>query len=655
MNAKSVGKRNLNLGLKRKKDLGKSFPWIKRNGENLKISALQLLQFSAVASRKFLNFVTILGPARQGKSFLMNCIIGCSVFDAADAIDVCTKGVQVAGIMKEVENGGGAFFVDTEGQGDEDIDSDTTLLTPIILLSKVILFNWKGGLQKNQILNELAILVEVGNSVSSMNFKEDTVKFGHLHIVLRDFHYDGTKDEAFAIIFDEENKRGEKVKERNQLRKKLLSSFESINVCFFPAPSEDLRELHIDSTSPEFKEALNELNGVIMDEVSEPRRFGTVVVNAENAEFLLKKFVKEMKDGDIVHVKSVITQLQRGVVDEAKRDFEESLIKAFKDIHVPVKSGIEKTLSQKRDSLLDEFRKNTDKVDLEQMYKDDVLEDLENFADREIDLKRKENQLAIQSREAKEREILIKAGDDFRSAMENELRKGYKTSQEMSQYFKTMTDTLISDYTKITSKLDWIPEIVNKDLQKLKEMVSIRIDEKIKAKQQEEFAEMKVLSAEMHKLEVERQAIHAIRSYMDTQALPPETYPMSPSTPSFNVETPLPQHTSPFTTSPRTSSFNVETPLPQHTSLFTTRPRTPPFNVETPLPQHTSPFTTSPRTPPSNVGLKFYKGGQFTPGGGRSPSSGTSSISSNSSGGRFYKGGQFTPGGGRAPKGGCWK
>lgn len=171
--------------------MGKSFPWIKRNGENLKVSALQLLQYSDVASRKFLNFVTILGPARQGKSFLMNCIIGNSVFDAADAIDVCTKGVQVAGIMKEVENGGGAFFVDTEGQGDEDIDSDTTLLTPIILLSKVILFNWKGGLQKNQILNELAILVEVGNSVSSMNFKEDTVKFGHLHIVLRDFHYDG--------------------------------------------------------------------------------------------------------------------------------------------------------------------------------------------------------------------------------------------------------------------------------------------------------------------------------------------------------------------------------------------------------------------------------------------------------------------------------
>ncbi|XP_046851563.1 uncharacterized protein LOC124444916 [Xenia sp. Carnegie-2017] len=626
----------MNLDSIRIKDSGKSFPWIKRNGENLKVSALQLLQYSNVASRKFLNFVTILGPARQGKSFLMNCIIGNSVFDTADAIDVCTKGVQVAGIMKEVENGGGAFFVDTEGQGDEDIDSDTTLLTPIILLSKVILFNWKGGLQKNQILNELAILVEVGNSVSSMNFKEDTVKFGHLHIVLRDFHYDGTKDEAFAIIFDEENKRGEKVKERNQLRKKLLSSFESINVCFFPAPSEDLRELHIDSTSPEFKEALNELNGVIKDDVSEPRRFGTVVVNAENAEFLLEKFVKEMKDGDIVHVKSVITQLQRGVVDEAKRHFEESLIKAFKNIHVPVKSGIEETLSQKRNSLLDEFRKSTDKVDLEQMYKDDVLENLENFADRELDSKRKENQLAILSREAKEREILIKAGDDFRSALENELRKGYKTSQEMSQYFKTtMTDTLISDYTKKTSNLVWILEtIVDEDLKKLKEMLSNRINETIKAKEQ------------MHKLEAERQAaIHATRSYMDTQAFPRETYPMSPSI------------MSPSIMSPSTPPSNVGLKFYKGGQFTPGGGRAPPGGCYmTPSP------STSSRSSNSS-GEKFYKGGQFTPGGGRAPPGGcymtpspsTSSRSSSSSGGTFYKGGQFTPGGGRAPKGGCWK
>ena len=104
---------------------------------------------------------------------------------------VCTKGVQVSRVGYGVENGGCALFVDTEGQGDESVESDATLLTPIILLSKVILFNWKGGLQKNQILNELALLVEVANCVSSNSFKEEKSKFGHLYIVLRDFHFEG--------------------------------------------------------------------------------------------------------------------------------------------------------------------------------------------------------------------------------------------------------------------------------------------------------------------------------------------------------------------------------------------------------------------------------------------------------------------------------
>ena len=103
----------------------------------LRSSSMFLLQDnSMVASYKFLNFTTILGPARQGKSFLMNCLLGKTAFETADTIGVCTKGIQIASDVEEVGNGGCAFFVDTEGQGDEEVDSDATLLTPILLLSQ---------------------------------------------------------------------------------------------------------------------------------------------------------------------------------------------------------------------------------------------------------------------------------------------------------------------------------------------------------------------------------------------------------------------------------------------------------------------------------------------------------------------------------------
>ena len=138
-----------------------------------------------------MNFVTILGPARQGKSFLMNCLIGESVFGTADTIGVCTKGINVASVRHEVGNEGCAFFVDTEGQGNKHAESDITLLTPVLLLSKVILFNWKGGMQVNQILNQLVILVEVAKRVQADSIEDNTPILGCLNIVLRDFHYQG--------------------------------------------------------------------------------------------------------------------------------------------------------------------------------------------------------------------------------------------------------------------------------------------------------------------------------------------------------------------------------------------------------------------------------------------------------------------------------
>jgi GTPase Era involved in 16S rRNA processing len=88
------------------------------------------------------------------------------------------------------------------------------------------------------------------------------------------------------------------------------------------------------------------------------------------------------------------------------------------------------------------------------------------------------------------------------------------------------------------------------------------------------------------------------------------------------------------------------------------------FYYSTPTPiQKTT--TTSPSASPE--GMKFYKGGQFIPGGGHAPKGGCymqapsssshppNSSNSGGSGGTFYKGGQFMPGGGRAPKGGAWK
>ncbi len=90
------------------------------------------------------------------------------------------------------------------------------------------------------------------------------------------------------MIFDEEHKRGEKVKERNKVREKLLSSFEDVHVFIFSVPCEDLHNLEPNTTCQQFQKAVNELKDVILGQMSEPRSFGTVVVNSQNVDGLVR-------------------------------------------------------------------------------------------------------------------------------------------------------------------------------------------------------------------------------------------------------------------------------------------------------------------------------------------------------------------------------
>ena len=76
------------------------FPWITRNDERLKVSTPELFQQPDVTSSEFLNFVTITGPARQGKSFLMNCLMDKIVFDVSDEMNACTIGLISQGLGK---------------------------------------------------------------------------------------------------------------------------------------------------------------------------------------------------------------------------------------------------------------------------------------------------------------------------------------------------------------------------------------------------------------------------------------------------------------------------------------------------------------------------------------------------------------------------
>ena len=125
------------------------------------------------------NLISIFGRARQGKSFLMNCLAGEEqIFKISNEKESCTQGIDISEKWMTVSEfsrvDGGVLcegnakvgFVDAEGQGDRDVSYDANLVCPILLASKCVIFNWKGDLQKDHIMSTLGIMTRAAKNVS---------------------------------------------------------------------------------------------------------------------------------------------------------------------------------------------------------------------------------------------------------------------------------------------------------------------------------------------------------------------------------------------------------------------------------------------------------------------------------------------------------
>jgi hypothetical protein len=161
-------------------------------------------------------------------------------------------------------------FVDAEGQGDRNVTYDATLVCPILLASKCVIFNWKGDLQKDHILETLGIMTKAANNVAATESsstslstsKKSTAKFSHLHIVFRDWQAANSDNKAvFHSLFDPEN--NSESETRDRIRQEVLRSFASVKVWLFDAPTDSVQalksKLTIDKTTFIFREQIREL------------------------------------------------------------------------------------------------------------------------------------------------------------------------------------------------------------------------------------------------------------------------------------------------------------------------------------------------------------------------------------------------------------
>ena len=128
-------------------------------GEGRRLTVHEIDNVVANVKTKKINLISIFGRARQGKSFLMNCLSGeKELFTVSNKKDSCTQGIDISSkwltlsdfskldndsvIKTSSESECFVGFVDAEGQGDRDVTYDSELVCPILLLSKVVIFIW---------------------------------------------------------------------------------------------------------------------------------------------------------------------------------------------------------------------------------------------------------------------------------------------------------------------------------------------------------------------------------------------------------------------------------------------------------------------------------------------------------------------------------
>ncbi|KAF7872337.1 hypothetical protein EAF04_003260 [Stromatinia cepivora] len=190
-----------------------------------------------------LNMISVMGPARSGKSTLMNILAGCTateLFATYPGMETFTKRNSNSNQSPEGETtvdptteNVKVTFVDTEGQGAVGNNYDMDLFSPALVTSRVVIYNRTGGLLTEEILSQLGMMTQAAQRLRAA---VTSPLFGHLFIIFNQFRTNkvDTVTTLKNSLMNQEPETDSNSTDRNNIRKLLTSVFESIEVFILP-------------------------------------------------------------------------------------------------------------------------------------------------------------------------------------------------------------------------------------------------------------------------------------------------------------------------------------------------------------------------------------------------------------------------------------
>lgn len=210
-------------------------------------------------------------------------------------------------------------FVDVEGAGDQSATYGVKLALPLVVTSKVILFNVIGLVGISALLDHLNVLVEAANrlvTAPDCRTSSRASTFGPIIVVMRDVGLETTAEEQLGLLMtDEAGSGGRDARRRNAIRATLRERFESVRIVILPHPS-----------SASFRDQLLALVGSVLGLASSTPHsvapFGTMT--GETVALALEQLTTRVNESDeeisMLDISNVIrTTKARAVLDKAVR------------------------------------------------------------------------------------------------------------------------------------------------------------------------------------------------------------------------------------------------------------------------------------------------------------------------------------------------
>ncbi|GER31755.1 guanylate-binding family protein [Striga asiatica] len=273
--------------------------------------------------------VSVCGRARQGKSFILNQLLGrSSGFQVAPTHRPCTKGLWLwsAPIRRTALDGTGYNLLLLDSEGIDAYDQTGTYSTQIfslaVLLSSMFIYNQMGGIDEAA-LDRLSLVTEMTKHirVRASGGKSTASELGQFSPIfvwlLRDFYLQLTEDNLKITPRDyleralrsSEQGSGRDFAAKNEIRESIRSLFPD-RECFAlvrPLSNENelqrLDQIPLNQLRPEFRSGLESLINFVYER-TRPKQMGASVMTGPILARMTQSFLDAINNGAVPTITS---------------------------------------------------------------------------------------------------------------------------------------------------------------------------------------------------------------------------------------------------------------------------------------------------------------------------------------------------------------